>query len=111
VALNILACSLHHWDHYAIFNFFERLATGRVKHRQLYVAEPGPGVAEKLQKVKAMSEESWGLFETRLAGSFFKEVLASIPGELWAFQKYGYHLEKHDLRPSTLSLGLVFKME
>jgi hypothetical protein len=51
------------------------------------------------------------LFETRLAGSFFKEVLASIPGELWAFQKYGYHLEKHDLRPSTLSLGLVFKME
>lgn len=56
VALNILACSLHHWDHYAIFNFFERLASGRVKHRQLCAADPAPGVAERLQKVKTMSE-------------------------------------------------------
>lgn len=62
VALNILACTLHHWDHYAIYSFFERLASGRVKHRQLYTNEPTTGVAERLQKVKTLSEESWGLF-------------------------------------------------
>lgn len=34
-----------------------------------------------------------------------------IPGELYSFKKYGYFLEKQDLRPSPLSLSLVFKLE
>jgi hypothetical protein len=111
VALSILATSLHHWDHYFIYQFFERLAAGRVKHRQLCSNPPPAGVAERLLKVRTMSEDSWTMFENRLSASFFREVLSAIPSELWNFQKYAYSLEKNDLRPSTLSLALVFKLE
>lgn len=33
VALNILNCTLHYWDYYFIYQFFEKLAAGKVRHR------------------------------------------------------------------------------
>lgn len=62
VALQILASALHHWDHYLVYYFFDRLAAGRVRHRQLTTTEPPPTLSEKLVRVKALSEESWGHF-------------------------------------------------
>jgi hypothetical protein len=51
------------------------------------------------------------MFQSKLSAAFFKEVLSGIPGELYAFHKYGYYLEKQDLRPSIFGLSIVFKLE
>lgn len=72
IALNILKSTLHYWDYYFIFLFFERLSTGKVRHRELFSHEVPPGMQEKLDKIKHISKSSWELFESKLAAEFFK---------------------------------------
>ena len=55
IALNILNSTLHYWDYYFIFKFFERLAAGKVRHRLLITGTVSPGLAEKMNKIKTLS--------------------------------------------------------
>lgn len=53
----------HYWDYYHLFYFFERLKSGKIKHKRLFNEGEIPlSLKEKIETAEKMSLECWDNF-------------------------------------------------